>query len=83
MIVAHNLTNLTRWIWKEISAHVDCSMKKGKSPTMTSCSPPTWRVMASVYFSKKICKIFLFLNAKTHTKIICTSIDTHNLDFDM
>ena len=36
MIVVHNLTG---WIWKKLSAHDACSMKKGKSPKMTSCGP--------------------------------------------
>ena len=36
MIVVHNLT---AWIWKNLSAHVACSMKEGKSPKMTSCGP--------------------------------------------
>ena len=34
--------NLTRWIWgkkETLNAHVTCSMKKGKSPKMTSCGP--------------------------------------------
>ena len=35
-MVVHNLTIL---IWKEMSAHVSCSMKKGESPKLTSCGP--------------------------------------------
>jgi hypothetical protein len=30
--------NSTRWIWKK-NAHVDCFMKKGKSPKRTSYGP--------------------------------------------
>ena len=37
--------NLTRWIWEKLSAHVACSMKKEKSPKMTSFGPPTLRAM--------------------------------------
>ena len=29
---------------KKVSAHVACSMTKGKSSNMTSCGPPTLRV---------------------------------------
>ena len=31
--------NLARWILKKITADVGCSMKKEKSPKMTSCGP--------------------------------------------
>jgi len=29
--------NLTGWIWRILSAHAACAMKKGKSPKVTSC----------------------------------------------
>ena len=31
--------NLTKWFWKIFSAYVACSMKKDKSPKLTSCGP--------------------------------------------
>ena len=36
MTVVHNLTNEFE---EKTSAHIACSMKKGKSPKMTSCGP--------------------------------------------
>ena len=37
--------NLTVWVWKNISAHVVCSMEKENLPKVTSCDPPTLKVM--------------------------------------
>ena len=35
-MVVHNLTG---WSWKKRSAHVACSIQKGKFVTMISCGP--------------------------------------------